>query len=335
MTTSSAATANSPQGRPVLTVHIGFPKTGTSTLQHHLFRKHRQIEYLGKWGFPGGEKQAYRDIHVSRIVNHLVGQRSTAPDFELCHRIARERIWPGGEGGKILVLSKEGLANGHRDEMIRWANNLKTVFGQCRVLVMLRDPIRKLPSQYSQFLKQNNLSPRARWKKPHFLAFTEWVQRFRNREDLYRHLNQIDTLEVYSAAFGRESIRAFLFEEYQTNPADYIRGVCEFLGVDPAEGQALAAHRRENRGLGQSNVERLERITGSRWRSWWFQMSPLWVRSRMIGVYATSRGGDALQTEIPDDIREIIRETLRSECDRLRKEWKLPVDRYGYLGIRP
>ena len=29
-------------------LHIGFPKTGTTTLQKHLFTEHSQIVYLGK-----------------------------------------------------------------------------------------------------------------------------------------------------------------------------------------------------------------------------------------------------------------------------------------------
>jgi len=49
-------------------IHIGFPKTATTTLQNHLFSKHPGIHYLGK---------PYRDDDLTGMIRSLVMQEST------------------------------------------------------------------------------------------------------------------------------------------------------------------------------------------------------------------------------------------------------------------
>ena len=49
-------------------IHIGFPKTGTTTQQNHLFAKHSQIAYLGK---------PYKDARLQTGLHHLIMQEST------------------------------------------------------------------------------------------------------------------------------------------------------------------------------------------------------------------------------------------------------------------
>lgn len=55
-------------GIPPGLIHIGLPKTATSTLQNHLFDRHDQVLYLGRnAGVTGG----YRDDDMAFIAGAL------------------------------------------------------------------------------------------------------------------------------------------------------------------------------------------------------------------------------------------------------------------------
>ena len=77
---------------PRAVIHIGLPKTGTSTLQRHSFPEHSQIEFLGKWS---RRSRAYRNADVDALVDHACGscRRSTwwgdvDDDAAVCNNIA-------------------------------------------------------------------------------------------------------------------------------------------------------------------------------------------------------------------------------------------------------
>ena len=70
-------------------VHIGLPKTATTTLQRELFPAHRQLEYLGK---VPGEKE-YFDSQIGAVLN-VIDKISIKPEkvAEYADRMASEYL---------------------------------------------------------------------------------------------------------------------------------------------------------------------------------------------------------------------------------------------------
>lgn len=81
---------------PDLFVHIGHSKTGTTTLQDHLFSKHHQIAYLGR---------PYKSKHLEVDLRRLVLQDSTQFDGSAL----KETIdtYRNGINNKTIVISEE------------------------------------------------------------------------------------------------------------------------------------------------------------------------------------------------------------------------------------
>jgi len=75
-------------------LHIGLPKTGTTTLQRSLFTSHPAICYFGKYPknkIPNG----CQSQEIYKFLNPLIWDLSRSLDIEKHKVILRERILPG------------------------------------------------------------------------------------------------------------------------------------------------------------------------------------------------------------------------------------------------
>lgn len=314
-------------------IHIGFPKTGTSTLQCHSFAEHSQIEFLGKWSYPAGgwtlldrRRRIYSNPDLKRLVDHACGPRSSNPDFDLCASIVAEHLKPAIEAGRVPLLSKEGLSIGTPREKRRWARNLREILGaDCRILVTLRHPVACIRSRYDQHLKRLNVSPHGLHKPPHFVGYADWLRRESNLADA----GPLDTLECYEGAFGHDNLGVFVYEQLLEDPERYYRGIFRFIGVDPDEGWSISQGRRENEGWSEIQIQRLRTICESPWRSTCYRRLPLRLRRRWLGLGAPD-GTPRHREQTPDDVIEKIDDRFRGEYRAVMERWSVPLDRYGY-----
>ena len=120
-------------------IHVGLPKTATTMLQAHLFPNHPQIEYLGK--FPRG-RNLFRDAAINTIIMEVARKRVFNPDLERCRRLFDESIAPALQSGRIPLCSAEDFTVGGARRRRARAENLRAVFGDCKVVFTLRRPLR-------------------------------------------------------------------------------------------------------------------------------------------------------------------------------------------------
>lgn len=241
-----------------LFVHVGYPKTATTTFQRHVFPHHSQIEYLGKF-VPG---YGYVDDIVGAGINRLIMEDDTRyRGVELLReRLTHHR---SNSGRLALLISSESFVQEWATDRGLVARRLHAACGPCKIIFTIREQLAIIRSffglhgRFGQylFLAKSELE-RARLP----LSMDDWLK-FTFRAFDKNFLSTIlyhETIDYYCRVFGSENVGVFLFEELQINKVEYVNKLCSFMGVDTSEALALLGNKRELPSLSKMELFKLK-----------------------------------------------------------------------------
>ena len=315
-------------------IHAGLPRTGTTTLQTHLFARHTQVHYLGVFkGKLARERPPidrssrgltlFRDAQVESLMNELLFDGAASPDLERSKELWR-RI--SDEAPTLRkVWSWEGLGTDIAEKREARAANLARVIGPAKVLITLRHPVRLLESTYFQILRRNNNRDNnpgwkgAVWYQP----IDEWLDKHWGGE-LEPILDYARTVEIFRRHFGRDAVHVLLYEDLARDPAAYVAEVCRVAGIDAEEGVQRTAGKREH-STSKRLVETVKRVRGK----------PLGFLRAKVAVALELRGwgprdpGHAAAS-LDESRRQRVAERTRDGNRRLNDELGLDLARFDY-----
>jgi hypothetical protein len=230
-----------------IVLHIGYPKTGTTTLQRHVLSRHSGLHYLGK-PYNEAMRQWEKGLLMldSIFFDPLLG--------EYRHTIDRAL---GAAGGRPVMISQEGFVISTRylgHDLGRTARRLKAVFEgdnrELAVAVCIRNQADLLLSYFHQLAKgdqkdfdrflEEALDCRPGDLDPDTLVYPP--------DPDVRFLDALfydRVLGYYASLFGQKNIRILLFEDFLADQAGYLGRLSEFVGIDPSETVALAKGKHE------------------------------------------------------------------------------------------
>ncbi|UCH95033.1 MAG: sulfotransferase [Candidatus Aminicenantes bacterium] len=306
----------------MIAVHIGFPKTGTTTQQKHLFAKHSQVSYLGK---------PYENEVLKKEILKLVMEESLTYDPTILKEyLVQQAAKENNQGKKLMVLSDELLVSASkvRDKGVV-ANRIKEVFAPAKILVTIRNQLEMLKSAYvnsGRLLK--HVPPK--YKKL-AITFEDWLEMtWENPDRSYiGNISYANTIDYYVKLFGKENVCVLLFEEFVSNKEEYTRKLSEFLNIDADESGRLLEGQHENPGLLQSQLDlelslskwgipgRLPLIPGILGR--WYRLKGLFNRDEKARVH------------LPKSWQERLKKFYSEGNRKLINHYHLPMEKYGYL----
>jgi len=218
-------------------IHVGVPKSGTTTLQFNLFARHSQIVYIGK---------PYDDPSVSEEASQAVADLADSLwqvdelEFDLARAKALFELGVRGRGqrpGRCLVFSEEGLTGASGADRVCTAGRLHRIFGSCRILITVRNPLDALLAGHRWCLARGLIH----------VGFDAWIRQCRTfslynqcrndfplRQYLYGRL-----VRAYQNEFGADRVLVLPLEMLSKDPAGYIHRLSGFLGVDEGEASRL------------------------------------------------------------------------------------------------
>lgn len=310
---------------PPFFLHIGMPKTGTTTLQRTLFSNHPELMFFGK-----AQKNCQNPIQHD-LMAELVWRKFIRPDFPKCEKLYAQLAEQAAAQNKSLLYSQESLMlNRHQVQKFR-AQNLQKVIGDARLIVCLRQPVSLVKSVYTQTLKRDNIGSGAKLGKAHrFEPFERWIQRgFWQGRAPNTHLEYAQTLQVFSDVFGKDSIKVFLFEKLVEDQSSFIYELCEHIGIDPEKGIQLAEGTQLNRRWTQEQLHQLDRLNKNPLRALRFQFSNKQKRADMLRIGQSDDSPKAAVEISPEWIKKIEDKT-RAGNRMIQKQWDVPLEQYGY-----
>ncbi|MDQ1351674.1 MAG: hypothetical protein QG657_1979 [Acidobacteriota bacterium] len=304
-----------------IVLHVGFSKTGTTTLQQHLFSRHSQVHYLGK---------PYADDALKTLVHRLIMQESLVYDpTPLKNYLDKEIQKNINPVKKVILLSEEMLLSYSkaRDKGLV-AQRLKEAFPSAKVLLTIRDQFELLKAAYLSRGRQLSYVP-PKYSGLH-VTFREWLAlAFENIERSYLgHADYFKTIDYYARLFGKNRVCVLLLEELIHTPAEYAEKLSNFLGIAADETRELLAEKHANRGISRFQLE-FEAL-----RSRWYPFSRSYLISKLLKIYLNltknARRKQDAEVKIPQEWVDRIGELYRTGNRLLIDEYGLPLEKYNY-----
>lgn len=312
---------------PGLMLHMGLPMTGTTTLQSLLFSRHSGIDYLGrKRGFPGAMNCRSQEIY--ELLRPMLWNMNEPFEPAKLRPQWRGLLGENAES-KVLVGSWEGLGAStlsHHAEVLR---RTVEVFGKCRLLICLRNPITLLPSLYLQMLRaRHKQGSRKLLGNRWYLDIDHWMASWQKVGGLDHPLSYAERIRISAEKLGRENVQVLLFEDLCQDQDRFIRSVCKFLGVDEEEGLTLVERGHLHGRLSEGQIEFLKRVQRSLvWRWWLNRKSPAEQR-RMLDDHG--RDGRPAKVVLPPQWIQVVADVTREGNQWLQEHYQLDLERHQY-----
>lgn len=276
---------------------VGAPKCGTTSLFYYL-RQHPEVflpdakepHYFGSdltWRHRLVPREAYASLYADVPDNQLAGDMSVF--YLMSHDAARE-IHEVRPDGKIVVVVRDPL------KMLPSLHRMTLKTG-VETLTDLRQAIEAEPQRRMNGTEVNSSNP--------------GLEQAVFYSEAARYAEQI---ERYFSQFGRQNVHVILFEDFAENTTGEFARLCDFLGIDRNFDPVIAVH---NVGLTikRSWLWRFTKHPPEWLRAFWRRLLPGRVRSRMLRaaerVYSKPGGRDDLSDELKLDIRAMYDEDVK------------------------
>jgi hypothetical protein len=204
------------------------------------------------------------------------------------------------------------------------------VFGSCRIIVTLRNPLTQVPSEYLQNIHGKFVKQRRKWMgSSSALDIDEWFE-LRSRKGSGRRevLNYCQNIQASVALLGKENVGVFLFEDLVSDPEAYYRAISGFIGIDAEETCALSQHKHFHKRISQGQLDLIRRIDTLSGSSALLRCLPQRLR-RLLLEKAGNKSSSA-KADLTPDLRERIALETRDGHRWLIENFALPLEKYDY-----
>jgi hypothetical protein len=312
--------------RPPLYIHIGLRKAASTTLQRGLFAKLPGLNHFGMWH---DDTTRFRDPRVPELIHRIILSDGVNYDRSAARVLAEDAILSKLSPAHINTLSDEklgGFWRGYADRRLI-AERLKDLFGDIRIIVMVREQIEHFLANYIALGGEYKLAPdRLRVHLP-VTDHLEYMMRYPDYEQL-GHLKIGQLTAMYADIVGRENVCVLVFEEMRDDMPAFATRIGGFLGVDPvAVAECLQGRhenpRRKTHSMLMYRTLRAHLLPGVSLSS----MLPERVQNSFQAALALGRKS---QIRLPAKWVEQLREYYAEDNARLAGAFGLDLARWGY-----
>ena len=235
-----------------LYVHIGYPKTGTTTLQNTLFKRHNELVYLN-------------DAINLDILKEIRNSSSLAPSANYIKQISELKKYINKNSKDKFVLSSEGLTstamlfgkakfynNGELvifpdpTTVIRNLNFLKSELSDIAnvyIIICLRNQLDFLKTYYAQeynrFYVKNN-------ETDTFKKYIDYVI-YNPNNFMASSLNYYNIIKNYCDFFEKENVYIMLYENLKYDSKNYYTKIAKnIFEIDETQAIQLTLNRKYN-----------------------------------------------------------------------------------------
>ena len=215
--------------KPRLLIHIGVPKSATTSLQSGAFPNHPEIRYIGK-PFYDAQIGYEASLATAQLCDSLWKQ----DDLEFDLTLARRRFGLGvlpRLGKKLVVLSEEGLSQASAADRHLTAQRLAALCEgtRCLILLTIREQKSALASGhkwiYARRLTSLKVNEWVDWCTS-YSSYNGCHNDFPLRQYRYARL-----YECYANLFGSDSVLVLPTELLSANPGAFYSQLEDFAGL--------------------------------------------------------------------------------------------------------
>ena len=312
---------------PDLFIHVGYPKTATTTFQKHVFPKHPDIDYLGKFipSFRFCEEKLYPEIEKLMTTDSSQYVKSEV----LQEVVERYRMQ---SAGKILLLSSESFIHVTAIDLGLVAQRIKDTFSPCKIIITIReqrDIIKSFYGMHGRFGQYLFLCKDEMEKVRIPLSMEDWLTYSIRAYDksFLSILHYYETIECYCHLFGRENVGVFLFEEFVEDRDTYMKKFCEFLNIDFSMTMRLVEGKHEHPNLSRAELF-YYRVMAKVLPKFRFEFATMNRSKLKLGFLGNPR---KVTSRISAEWEKKLEMLYQEGNRKLISHFGLPVDLFNYL----
>lgn len=310
--------------QPIL--HIGFPKCASTYLQTYVFPEMDNVEYLG---FYYNRDRKFFDENVHTLVNSI--QMDDGIDFSLdrSRALFEASIAPLLAQGRRVILSNEVFCQQRADRTLV-AQRLKALFGEARVLVIVRNQFNALASMYAfQKLRGSNVSNKALFGNPSMKTIDDWIE----EQIINLYVSYIKTLKYceiadhYASLFGDKNVHVLPLELMDENSNAFLEEIGDICGC-PAPVVSVEESR-SNRKARPSRKRMLYQSIRSKFAKDISLSTYLPGPLRGLWAVLIDRGA-TFEPEISERHKAWLADFYGPSNRRFQEKFGIDVEKYGY-----
>jgi hypothetical protein len=197
----------------MIVIHIGLRKTGSTSIQKFLSVNEETLRAMGVDYSPVG--QGKRNNHIN-LFYEIRNHRNFDSKFGTLAKLVAYRK---SSSHKALVLSSEDFEVFRPQELVRFAEALKPLGEDVRIVMVIRDMIDMVPSEYSQKIR-NGLN-------------TSDFDSFFDQRMGQPSLPFVEVAELWASTFGWDSLRIRLLDRRHLVNGDLADDFLAITDIDP------------------------------------------------------------------------------------------------------
>ena len=200
-------------------IHIGFPKTASTTLQDQFFAKLNGVANTGR---------PFESRETIKLVTGLaLDDDGDYDEKAMAARIEQARA----SGAEVLLHSDETVVN-TSIRMIA-AKRLHRLLPEAKIIAIVRNQFDALESYYAGHGRQLRPAPQP-WGG-RYVTFDNFIAFHvgNPRRGPLPTFDYAHNLETYASLFGEKNVHVLLYEDFVSDRTAFLRSLAEILGLNP------------------------------------------------------------------------------------------------------
>ncbi len=241
-----------------MTVHLGYPKSGSSTLQRCLFDLHDGVNYFGivPTGNIGRDtplqnhhSRYLQDESLQQLHRSLTQKDKNAFSESEVEAQFQERIRPFLETDQVNLLSNERFLSvffSYPNLKVK-AHRLKRLVPDAQILIVIRNQVDIITSQYRDW----PFDPR-NFTGGEPVSIDRWVNLALMHDDEIGFLSSLRydrVVDLYEDLFGAEAVSVFCLEQLADDVTSFAEDISSCLQIDASQTEVLLRDCHENKGV--------------------------------------------------------------------------------------
>lgn len=227
-----------------LYLNIGYPRTGSKTLQFHFFEKHKQINYLGR--FPRGNETHLKIIENLISLSNLEFKEKKESLLEIFDKLKFDKDKINLISDEFIVLNEciynyESTIERTIKRLFEICNNKNINF---KVFFNIRNQKDIISSLY--FAANPEFGNSLKFSA---IELVDYLNSKKNDDYIIHFLKVFNydvIIEKIEKIIGKENLNIFIYEELKDNKKMYIKKLTDYLKIDFLEAEKLLMDKHEH-----------------------------------------------------------------------------------------
>ena len=323
-------------------IHVGYPKTATTTLQKHFYPKIEEINYLGIF-----DNQRENHVLGEKFFNKLFFSDDKSMELVSIKEIVGNII---NDAGIWLISQEEFLALTLKRTKINkklvsprsldFAKRIRQVFCEekydVKIIVSIRKQDQMITSLYAQsYVHYHSLDEEVN-------TFNKFLNVFTNDKPhpFKEALNYDKVLSDYESVFGKDNVNIILFEELAKDSKEFYSKLCDVLDIPRDKYSKIALNKKENVRSTKQNYKQAKKLSLfdvlSRFKAKYlsvvsFSFIPRGFFNWMKNVTISSNHGVSKTIHLDANQVALVKSVYEQSNKQLAERYGLNLKKHGYF----